>query len=77
MPRRLEVGAGAPASLVPQAVKKQWIGLAMDAQSRQGIALHVGDRRRRSAKRPWAKMPEAYWHHATFDADRYVVDAGG
>jgi insertion element IS1 protein InsB len=54
------------ASCVQKKVKKQWIWIAMDAKSRQVIAFHVGDRSRRSAKRLWAKMPEAYRQHATF-----------
>jgi insertion element IS1 protein InsB len=46
---------------------------ALDAKSRQVIAFHVGDRSRRSAKRLWAKIPEAYRQHATFYTDQYVV----
>jgi insertion element IS1 protein InsB len=49
----------------------------MDAQSRQVLALHVGDRSRRSAKRLWAKIPATYRQHATFYTDQYVVYTGG
>jgi hypothetical protein len=45
----------------------------MDATSRRVIALHIGDRRRRSAQRLWAKMPLAYRQHAMFYTDQYVV----
>src|SRR6266511_2156593 len=38
--------------------------------------LHVGDRSRRSAKRLWAKIPEAYRQHATFYTDQYIVYQG-
>jgi IS1 family transposase len=38
--------------------------------------LHVGDRSRKSAKRLWAKMPQAYRQHATFYTDQYVVYEG-
>ena len=48
----------------------------MDATSRQVIALHVGDRSRRSAKRLWAKIPLAYRQHAMFYTDQYVVYEG-
>jgi IS1 family transposase len=38
------------ASFVQKKTHKQWIWIAMDAQTRQVIAFHVGDRSRRSAK---------------------------
>jgi insertion element IS1 protein InsB len=76
MLRRLEVEADEMAGFVQKEVKKQWIWIAMDAKSRQVIVFHVGDRSRRSAKRLWAKMPEAYRQHATFYTDQYVVYAG-
>ena len=40
------------------------------------IAFHVGDRSRKSAKRLWAKIPEAYRQHAMFYTDQYVVYEG-
>jgi insertion element IS1 protein InsB len=43
-----------------------------DAKSRQVIAFDVGDRSRRSAKRLWAKIPQAYRRQATFYTDQYV-----
>jgi insertion element IS1 protein InsB len=73
MMRRLEVEADEMASFVQKKANKQWIWIAMDATSRQVIAFHVGDRSRRSAKRLWAKIPEAYRQHATFYTDQYVV----
>src|SRR5262245_14104982 len=45
----------------------------MDTTSRQVIAFHVGDRSHKSAKRLWAKIPEAYRQQATFYTDQYVV----
>jgi insertion element IS1 protein InsB len=76
MIRRLEVEADEMASFVKKKANKQWIWIAMDATSRQVIAFHVGDRSRRSAKRLWAKIPEAYRQHATFYTDQYVVYEG-
>jgi insertion element IS1 protein InsB len=73
MMRRLEVEADELASLVQKTANKPWIWIAMDAQSRQVIAFDVGDRSRRSAKRLWAKIPEAYRQQAAFYTDRYVV----
>ena len=57
---RLEVEADAMASCGPKKATKQWSWSAMDAQSRQVIALPVGERSRRRARRLWAKMPLAY-----------------
>jgi insertion element IS1 protein InsB len=48
----------------------------MDATSRQGMVLQVGDRSRQSAERLEAKLPEAYRHHATLYTDQYVGYAG-
>jgi insertion element IS1 protein InsB len=76
MIQRLEVEADEMASFVQKKANKQWIWIAMDAKSRQVIAFHVGDRSRRSAKRLWAKIPEAYRQHATFYTDQYVVYDG-
>ena len=76
MIQRLEVEADEMASFVQQKANKQWIWIAMDAQTRQVIAFHVGDRSRRSAKRLWAKIPRAYRQHATFYTDQYVVYEG-
>ena len=58
--QRLEVEADEMASFVQKKANKQWIWLAMDAKTRQVIAFHVGDRSRKSAKRLWTKIPEAY-----------------
>ena len=62
---QLEAEADARWSFVTKKANKPWLGLAMDAKSRQIMAFHVGDRSRASAKALWAKVPEAYQHHAT------------
>jgi insertion element IS1 protein InsB len=72
----VEVEADEMASFVQKKANKQWIWLAMDAKSGQIIAFHVGDRSRTSARRLWAKIPEAYRQHATFYTDQYVVYEG-
>ena len=64
------------ASFVQKKANKQWIWLAMDTQTRQIIAFHVGDRSRKSARRLWAKIPKAYRQQATFYTDQYVVYEG-
>jgi IS1 family transposase len=76
MVHRLEGEADAMASFVQKKAHKQWVWIARDATSRQVMAFHVGDRSRKSARRLWAKMPQAYRHHATFYTDQYVVYAG-
>ena len=76
MMQRLDMEADARASFVQQKANKQWMWLAMDARSREVMALHVGDRRRRSAKRLWAKIPQACRQHATLYTDQSVVYAG-
>ncbi|HEX2276568.1 MAG TPA: IS1 family transposase [Candidatus Tectomicrobia bacterium] len=76
MMRRLQVEADEMASFVQKKANKQSIWIAMDAQSRQVIAFYVGDRRRRSAKRLWAKIPEAYRQQATVYTDQSVVYEG-
>src|SRR6266516_4151183 len=48
--QRLEVEADEMASFVQKKANKQWMWLAMDATTRQGIAFYVGDRSRTSAK---------------------------
>jgi insertion element IS1 protein InsB len=73
MIQRLEVEADEMSSFVQKKANKQWIWIAMDAKSRQVIAFHVGNRSRKSAKRLWAKIPEAYRQYATFYTDQYVV----
>src|SRR5262249_54563841 len=70
--QRLEVEADELARFVQKKAKKQWVWIAMDVKTRQIIALHVGDRSHKSAEQLWAKIPEAYRHHAMFYTDQYV-----
>jgi insertion element IS1 protein InsB len=76
MIQRLDVEADEMSSFVQKKVNKRWIWIAMDARTRQVIALHVGDRSRKSARRLWAMIPHIYRQHATFYTDQYVVYAG-
>jgi len=73
MIQRLEVEVDDMASFVQKKTNKQWIWLAMDANTRQIIAFHVGDRSRKNFKKLWAMIPKVYRHHATFYTDQYVV----
>lgn len=74
--QRLKVEADAMASFMQKKENKQWIWLAMDAKSRQIIGYHVGDRRRKSARKLWANIPKASRQQATFYTDQYVVYVG-
>ena len=74
--RRLEAEADEMWSFVQQKANRQWIWIAMDAQTRQVIAFHVGDRSRDSAKALWAKIPVAYREQARFHTDRYEAYKG-
>ena len=57
-------------SFVGKKANKQWLWMAMDTQTRQIMACHVGDRRRKGAEQPWAKIPVAYREQVTCDTDR-------
>jgi insertion element IS1 protein InsB len=74
--RRLEAEADELWSFVQQKANKQWIGMAMDAKTRQIIAFHVGERSRDRAKELWAKSPLVYREQATFHTDQYDAYTG-
>jgi hypothetical protein len=58
--RRLEVAAGEMASFAKKQAHKPWVGIAMDATTRQVMAFQVGARSHKRAKQRWGKVPEAY-----------------
>ena len=60
-------------SLVEKKANKPGMWIAMDAKTRQMIAFHVGDRRRKRAEALWAKMLEVDQQHATCHPDPYEV----
>jgi insertion element IS1 protein InsB len=76
MSQRLEVEADAMSRFVPQQANQPWIGLAMETTTRHIMAFHSGDRRRKRARRLWAKMPEAYRQQAMLSTDQDVVYEG-
>ena len=55
---------------------RQWVWIAMDTDTRQIIAFHVGDRSRQSAEAWWGKIPTGYQEQATFYTDCYEVYKG-
>jgi insertion element IS1 protein InsB len=72
----LEVEADELWSFVQKKANPHWLWLAMDKQTRQIIAFHVGDRSRDSAKQLWAKIPAVYQEQATFYTDQYAAYIG-
>jgi insertion element IS1 protein InsB len=74
--RRLEAEADEMCSFVQQKANKQWVWIAMDMQTRQIIAFHVGDRSRDGAQELWATIPEVYREQAPFYTDQYEVYKG-
>jgi insertion element IS1 protein InsB len=73
---RLDVEADEMWSFVKQKANKQWVWIAMDQQTRQIIAFHIGDRSHDSAKQLWVNLPAAYREQATFYTDQYEVYNG-
>ena len=73
---RLEAEADEMWSFVQKKANKQWIWIAMDAITRQIIALHVGDRGHASGQELWANIPTVYREQATFHTDQYAVYKG-
>jgi len=72
----LEVEADEMWSFVKKKANKQWVWIAMDKQTRQIIAFHVGDRSHASAKQLWANLPAVYRERAMFYTDQYAVYTG-
>jgi insertion element IS1 protein InsB len=72
----LEVEADELWSFVQKKTNPRWVWLAMDKQTRQILAFHIGDRSRDSAKQLWAKIPARYRERATFYTDQYAAYIG-
>jgi len=70
---RLEAEVDELWSFVGKKANRQWVWIAMDADTRQIIAFHVGDRSRQSAEALWRRMPTRYQEQATFYTDCYEV----
>jgi len=73
---RLEVQADEMWSFVANKANKPWVWIAMDKQTRQILAFHVGDRSHASAQQLWANLPGVYRERATFYTDPYAVYIG-
>ena len=73
---RLEVEADELWRFVTKKTNQQWVGIAMDKQTRQIMAFHVGDRSHARAQQLWANLPAGYRDRAMFYTDQYSVYPG-
>lgn len=73
--RRLTLQCDELWSFVGKRSHKVWVWLALDADTRAVVAVHVGDRSRESAKALWPQVPPVYHQCAiryTDDWEAYV-----
>jgi len=56
-------------SFVDDKGNKQWVWLALDANTREVIGCHIGDRSRDSARAIWQSLPSVYRQCATVYTD--------
>ena len=56
-------------SFVRRKTNKPWVWFAWDADTRQIVAFHVGDRSEAGARALWNALPAAYRAEATFYTD--------
>jgi insertion element IS1 protein InsB len=75
---RLEAEVDELWNFVGKKANRQWVWLAMDADTRQIIAFHVGDRSRQSAQELWEKIPavdqeQARFYTACYEAYKGVI----
>ena len=54
---------------VGKTANRHWVWMAMDAETRQVLACHVGERSGQSARALWKKIPAVYQNHALFYTD--------
>jgi len=74
---RLPVAAEARGSVVATQATQHGGGLAMDQQTRQRMACHIGERRHARAQPWWANLPAGSREQATCSTDPYAVYPGG
>jgi insertion element IS1 protein InsB len=60
-------------SFVDHKGNKQWVWLALDADTREIIGAHVGDRSAQSAQRLWESLPKIYRQCALIYTDQQVL----
>lgn len=73
---RLAAEADALWSFVGRKTNKPWVWIAIDSETKQVLAFHVGERSRKSARQLWRKIPAIHRQHATFDTDDWEAYKG-
>jgi insertion element IS1 protein InsB len=71
--QRLEAELDELWSFVGKRANRHWVWIAMDTNTRQVIAFHVGDRSGQNAQALWEKIPAVYQERALFYTDHYAV----
>lgn len=71
--QRLEAELDELWSFAGTKANRPWVGIAMDASTRQVIAFYVGDRSQSSAEQLWANLPALYRERARFYMDHSTV----
>jgi len=74
--RCLKAEADELLSFVGKKANKQWLWLAIDANTSEAIAYYVGDRSKDSATAFWNTLPSVYQSNATFFTDGYAAYKG-
>ncbi len=74
--RRLTVQCDELWSFVGMRRNKVWLWLALDADTREIVAVHVGDRSRQSAHCLWANVPAVYRQCAVCYTDNWAAYVG-
>jgi insertion element IS1 protein InsB len=73
---RLEAEADELWSFVGSKANKRWVWIAIDVETRQVLAFHIGDRSRRSARALWRKVPAPWRECARFATDDWEAYKG-
>jgi insertion element IS1 protein InsB len=73
---RLEAEVDELWSFVGKKANRQWVWIAMNADTRHIIAFHVGGRSRQSAEALWGKIPTGYQEQVMFYTDCYEAYTG-
>jgi len=60
-------------SFVDAKGNKQWVWIALDADTREVIGAHVGDRSANSARRLWSSLPGVYRQCAVIYTDGWTA----
>jgi len=74
--QQLYMEADEVCSCIGKKANKPWRWMAMEIKTRQIMAFHVGNRRRKCAEQLWTKIPVADRELETCFTDRYEASKG-